>query len=89
MAKHRLWSPEEATHHNYLELLAAFLAIKAFGKTWQSVSVTAHRQYHSSKLYQSERGHSPQATVPIDYFDVDMVQRAKDNPPGRTSTRLA
>ena len=28
-----VWSPEEATHHvNYLELLAAFLAIKALGR---------------------------------------------------------
>ena len=32
-----LWSPEEETHHiNYLELLAAFLAMKAFGKAWQN-----------------------------------------------------
>ena len=35
-----IWSPEEANHHiNYLELLAAFLAIKAFGKTWQNITV--------------------------------------------------
>ena len=35
-----VWSPEEATHHiNYLELLAVFLAIKAFGKTWKSITV--------------------------------------------------
>ena len=35
-----LWSPEEATHHiNYLELLATFLAIKAFGKAWPNVTV--------------------------------------------------
>lgn len=35
-----LWSPEEATHHiNYLELLAAFLVIKALGKTWQNITV--------------------------------------------------
>ena len=67
-----LWSPEEATYHiNYLELLAAFLVIKAFGKTWHSV--TAHRQYHSSMLYQSERGHNLQATVPIGYINLDLV----------------
>ena len=30
-----VWTAEEAAHHiNYLELLAAFLAIKAFGKDW-------------------------------------------------------
>ena len=54
------WSPGEATYHiNYLELLAAFLAIKAFRKTRQGVTVslhidniTAHRQHHSSTLYQ-------------------------------------
>ena len=40
-------------------------------------SVTAHRQHHSSKLHQSESGHSLQASVPISYFNVDMVQRAK------------
>ena len=52
-------------------------------------SVTAHRQHHSSKLHQSERGHSLQASVPISYFNVDMVQRAEDIPPSRTCTRSA
>ena len=32
-----LWSPEEVTHH--IELLAAFLAMKAFGKEWQNITV--------------------------------------------------
>jgi len=37
-----LWSPQEASHHiNYLELLAAFLALKAFGKTWQGIMALA------------------------------------------------
>ena len=31
-----VWTAEEAAHRiNYLELLAAFLAIKAFGKDWR------------------------------------------------------
>ena len=35
-----VWSPEEVSHNiNYLELLAAFLAIKAFEKTWQNTTV--------------------------------------------------
>jgi len=33
-----VWNVYESTHHiNYLELLAAFLEIKAFGKTWQNL----------------------------------------------------
>ena len=70
------WSPEEATHHiNYLELLAAFLAIKAFGKTWQGVTVSMrHRQHHSSKLYKSERRHNFQATLPAGFVNLDLVQ---------------
>ena len=35
-----VWSPEEVYHYiNYLELLVAFLVIKAFGKTWQNTTV--------------------------------------------------
>ena len=35
-----VWTAEEAAHHiNYLELLAAFLAIKAFGKDWRDKAV--------------------------------------------------
>ena len=76
------WSPGEATYHiNYLELLAAFLAIKAFRKTRQGVTVslhidniTAHRQHHSSTLYQSERRYNLQATVPADCVNMDLVQ---------------
>ena len=36
-------------------------------------NVTAHRQNHSSMLYQSERGHNLQATVPIGYINLDLV----------------
>ena len=35
-----VWTAEEAAHHiNYLELLAAFLAIKAFRKDWRDKAV--------------------------------------------------
>jgi len=35
-----LWPPKEVTHHiNYLELLAAFLAMKSLGKAWQNITV--------------------------------------------------
>ena len=35
-----VWTAEEAAHHiNYLEFLAAFLAIKAFGKDWRDKAV--------------------------------------------------
>ena len=34
------WSSEQAAHHiNYLEMLAAFLTMKAFGKAWQNITV--------------------------------------------------
>ena len=84
------WSPEEATHYiNYLELLAAFLAIKAFGKTWQGVTVSMHIDSITavSYIYKSERRHNLQATVPAGFVNLDLVQRTKDLPPGRTCTR--
>ena len=48
-----------------------------------------HRQHHSSKLHQSEKGHSLQATVPIGYINLDLVQRMEDISPGRTCIRSA
>ena len=51
------WSPEEATHYiNYLELLAAFLAIKAFGKTWQGVTVSMHIDSITAVSYINQKG---------------------------------
>ena len=51
------WSPEEATHHiNYLELLAAFLAIKAFGKTWQGVTVSMRIDNITAVSYINQKG---------------------------------
>ena len=52
-----LWSPEKATHHiNYLELLAAFLAIKAFGKTWQSVTMLLRIDKITAVCYINQKG---------------------------------
>ena len=52
-----LWSPEEATHHiNYLELLAAFLAIKAFGKAWQNITVLLRMDNITAVSYINQKG---------------------------------
>ena len=52
-----VWSPEEATHHiNYLELLAAFLSIKAFGKTWQSITVLLCLDNVTAVCYINQKG---------------------------------
>ena len=52
-----LWSREEETHHiNYLELLAAFLAIKAFGKTWQSVTILLRMDNVTAVSYINQKG---------------------------------
>ena len=52
-----VWSLEEATHHiNYLELLAAFLAIKAFGKTWQNITVLLYLDNVTAVSYINQKG---------------------------------
>ena len=52
-----LWSPEEATHNiNYLELLAAFLAIKAFGKAWQNVTILLRLDNVTAVSYINQKG---------------------------------
>ena len=85
-----LWSPEEATHHiNYLELLAAFLAMKAFGKVWQNITVLFQMDNISCKLHQSERGDSLSTTVSISPDNLDLVCQEECNSHSRTSIRLA
>ena len=52
-----LWSPQEASHHiNYLELLAAFLAMKAFGKTWLSITVLLRLDNVTVVAYINQKG---------------------------------
>ena len=60
MAKHKPggpWSSEEAAHCiNYLELLAAFLAMKAFGKAWQNISVLLRMDNTTAVSYINQKG---------------------------------
>ena len=52
-----VWSPEEATHYiNYLELLGAFLAIKAFGKTWYNITVLLQLDNITAMSYINQKG---------------------------------
>ena len=52
-----VWSPEEATHHiNYLELLGAFLAIKAFRKTWYNITVLLRLDNTTAVSYINQKG---------------------------------
>lgn len=51
------WSPKEAAQHiNYLQLLAAFLAIKAFGKTWQNTAVLLRLDNVTAVSYINQKG---------------------------------
>jgi len=51
-----MWSTEETSHHiNYLELLA-FLAIKAFGKYWQNITVLLRMDNMIAVSYINQKG---------------------------------
>jgi len=63
-----LWSLVETAHHiNYLELLAMFLALKAFAKDLKQLHYPLQvRQCHSNDLSESERGtHSRRLALEI------------------------
>jgi len=49
-----IWSPEETV--NYLELLACFLAIKAFGKTWQNTTALLRMNNATAVNYINQEG---------------------------------
>ena len=52
-----VWTAEEATHHiNYLELLAAFLVIKAFGKDWRDTAVLLRMDNITAVSYVNHKG---------------------------------
>ena len=52
-----VWTAEEATHHiNYLELLAAFLAIKTFGKGWRDTAVLLRMGNITAVSYVNHKG---------------------------------
>ena len=52
-----VWSVQEATNHiNYLELLAAFLALKSFGKTWSHMTVLLRLDNFTAVTYINRKG---------------------------------
>ena len=52
-----VWSAQEQEHHiNYLELLAAFLALQAFGKTWTSIVLLFRLDNVTAVTYINHKG---------------------------------
>ena len=52
-----IWSMQEQEHHiNYLELLAAFLALQAFGKTWANMVVLCRLDNVTAVTYINQKG---------------------------------
>ena len=83
-----VWTAEEATHHiNYLELLAAFLAIKVFGKDWRDSSLTPYGQYNSSFICQSQGRYNLSQAVQTSHHDVDLVHFSEHHIDSRTPSR--
>ena len=52
-----LWTAKEAAHHiNYLELLAAFLSLQAFGKACQNVTILLRMDNITAVSYVNQKG---------------------------------
>ena len=52
-----VWSVQEASNHIiYLELLAAFLALKAFGKSWTHLTVLLRMDNFTAVTYVNQKG---------------------------------
>ena len=52
-----VWSVQEASNHIiYLELLAAFLALKAFGKSWTHLTVLLQMDNFIAVTYVNQKG---------------------------------
>ena len=52
-----IWSVQEQDHHiNYLELLAAFLALQAFRKTWSDIVVLCRLDNVTAVTYINQKG---------------------------------
>ena len=52
-----VWSVQEMTHHmNYLEMLAAFLAIKVFGRNWRDTTVLIWMDNCAAVTYINKKG---------------------------------
>ena len=85
-----LWSPEEATHHiNYLELLAAFLALKAFGKAWQNITVLLRMDNITAVSYINQKGGTVSQELSASVDSLDLVCREEHNSHSRASARSA
>ena len=78
-------TPKEATHHiNYLKFLTAFLAIKAFGKTWQNITVLLRMDNITAVSYINQKRGSVQSSVPVSNNNLDVVHGEEYHPPSRT-----
>ena len=52
-----VWSTEEGKHHiNYLELLAAFLALQTFGKNWRNTTIILRLNNITAVKYINQKG---------------------------------
>jgi len=70
------WS---AAHHiNYLELLAAFLAIKVFGKSWENTTVLLRMDNVTAVHTQTMIVLSHLATVLLETMDNDSLKPSSD-----------
>ena len=81
-----VWSLKEVAQHiNYLELPVAFLAIRAFGKTWQNTTVLLRLDNATavSYVHKPERGQSVESFVPTSNNDLDLVHIAKQYFPSK------
>ena len=72
-----VWTAEEAAHHiNYLELLAAFLAIKVFEKDWRDTAVLLHMDNITAVPYVNHKlqgRYSLTQTIQTSHHNVDLV----------------
>ena len=70
-----VWSVQEASNHiNYLELLAAFLALKAFGKSLTDLTVLLRMDNFTAVTYVNpKRGHLLPELMPASHFHLEVV----------------
>ena len=85
----RRWSKEEALHHiNYLELLAAFLALQFFCQTHPRRDHSDKtRQCHSSDIHKQVGGNTLTPTLSACCNHMGLEHTEKHLPTGRTLSR--
>ena len=82
------WSMEEAPHHiNYLELLAAFLALQCFAKHSHSVTILMRMDSVTAVTYQQTRGDPLTPTLSACPNHMGVVHRKENISTGRTPAR--